>query len=338
MAIGAEIPFGWSVRSRRAIDDRFITADLTTRDALSTFRRHKNLEVFVENTNRSYYLDNDTTNSDWMEVLKSIDVLTEDSGITDDDFLVWFDESEKKHKKIKKSNFKVLLSQLDQGGATTGQVIAWNGTTWAAGTVEGSKWTAVTNGIYRNGRVAIGTNTVGTAFNFDVVGNSRFSGSDVNVQWNNRTITNTGDTLSTGLNLNINRVGGVLNGQGPGIIFCYDEDIDTRFGLIGGLKRGTNVGDLTFYTRNTGQALRHGLTIRANKGVYIGDQAAWFNPVTEADSLQIKNRIATGSFTGTTSRYWKLGERKAATVLLDTTQYITVEVNGVAYGLAVITI
>ena len=105
MAIGAEIPFGWSVRSRRAIDDRFITADLTTRDALSTFRRHKNLEVFVESTNRSYYLDNDTTNSDWMEVLKSIDVLTEDSAITNDDFLVWFDESEKTHKKIKKSDF-----------------------------------------------------------------------------------------------------------------------------------------------------------------------------------------------------------------------------------------
>ena len=105
MAIGAEIPFGWSVRSRRAIDDRFITADLTTRDALSTFRRHKNLEVFVESTNRSYYLDNDTTNSDWMEVLKSIDVLTEDSAITNDDFLVWFDESEKTHKKVKKLNF-----------------------------------------------------------------------------------------------------------------------------------------------------------------------------------------------------------------------------------------
>jgi hypothetical protein len=138
MAIGAEIPFGWSVRSRRAIDDRFITADLTTRDALSTFRRHKNLEVFVESTNRSYYLDNDTTNSDWMEVLKSIDVLTEDSAITDDDFLVWFDENLKTHKKIKKSDF------------------------------GGSKWTEVANGIYRNGRVAIGTTTVTTTDAFVV--------------------------------------------------------------------------------------------------------------------------------------------------------------------------
>jgi hypothetical protein len=40
-----------------------------------------------------------------MEVLKSIDVLTEDSAITNDDFLVWFDESLKTHKKIKKSDF-----------------------------------------------------------------------------------------------------------------------------------------------------------------------------------------------------------------------------------------
>jgi hypothetical protein len=159
MAIGAEIPFGWSVRSRRAIDDRFITADLTTRDALSTFRRHKNLEVFVESTNRSYYIDNDTTNSDWMEVLKSIDVLTEDSAITNDDFLVWFDESEKSHKKVKRLNFKVLLGQLDQGGATTGQVIAWNGAVYAPTTVSGSKWgggATSADTIFRSSSVVIG--------------------------------------------------------------------------------------------------------------------------------------------------------------------------------------
>jgi hypothetical protein len=85
-----------------------------------------------------------------MEVLKSIDVLTEDSNVTDDDFLVWFDESEKTHKKVKRLNFKVLLGQLDQGGATTGQAILWNGTTWEAGTVSGSKWTENSFGIRYN--------------------------------------------------------------------------------------------------------------------------------------------------------------------------------------------
>jgi hypothetical protein len=66
-----------------------------------------------------------------MEVLKSIDVLTEDSGITDDDFLVWFDENLKTHKKIKKSDF------------------------------GGSKWTDGTTPtrIYRDGNIIVGSSS-----------------------------------------------------------------------------------------------------------------------------------------------------------------------------------
>lgn len=58
-----------------------------------------------------------------------------------------------------------------------------------------------------------------------------------------------------------------------------------------------------------------------------------FLAVYESGYVYAKN-IQTTNFTGTTARQWKLGERKAATVAFDTTQYITVEVNGVTYNLA----
>jgi len=119
-AVGADIPFGWSVRSRNPIDDRFITANLTSRDALSTFRRHKNLEVFVESENKSFYLDNSTTNSDWKEVLKNIDVLTESSLITDNDYVVWFDDTTKTHLKIKLLDFKTFIGSGGGGDTVEG--------------------------------------------------------------------------------------------------------------------------------------------------------------------------------------------------------------------------
>jgi hypothetical protein len=72
----------------------------------------------------------------------------------------------------------VPLTMLTQGGATDGQAIVWNDADgkWEAGTVEGSKWTEVANGIYRDGRVAIGTTTVGTSYLLDVVGATRIEG------------------------------------------------------------------------------------------------------------------------------------------------------------------
>lgn len=49
-----------------------------------------------------------------------------------------------------------VLSDLDQGDATTGQAVVWNGTAWAPGTV-GSKWTDAPDGnIRRNSKIGIG--------------------------------------------------------------------------------------------------------------------------------------------------------------------------------------
>jgi hypothetical protein len=110
-----------------------------------------------------------------MEVLKSIDVLTEDSGITDDDFLVWFDENEKTHKKIKKSDF--------------------GGSKWSAGTGDD---------IFRSsGNVGIGVNPTsgnklhlrlsptGNNFDFRVRENTFSGGSGIEVAFGDFTAAQT---------------------------------------------------------------------------------------------------------------------------------------------------
>ena len=54
-------------------------------------------------------------------------------------------------------------------------------------------------------------------------------------------------------------------------------------------------------------------------------------------SLQLSSAIKTGAPTSGTSAEWKLGSRVAATVALDTTQYIEVDIGGTLYKLAIVT-
>ena len=54
-------------------------------------------------------------------------------------------------------------------------------------------------------------------------------------------------------------------------------------------------------------------------------------------NTSVAGSIQTGAPTTGTSRPWKLGAREAATVVLDTTQYIEVEVAGTFYKLAIVT-
>jgi hypothetical protein len=232
----------------------------------------------------------------------------------------------------------VPLTMLGQGGATTGQAVVWDGAKWAAGTVSGSKWTEVTNGIYRNGRVAIGTTTVGTDKTLDVVGKSRFIHTTFDSVVMGRNI---GSSAVTGMFIgglvSLVKSSAVSNGQGISWFFGEGETAANLLAGFGAMKRGTGTGDFIIQNQLAGTT-GNTLNITSGGGAYIGREATTYSPTVEDGSLQIKNRLLTGNFTGTTARYWKLGERKAATVLLDTTQYITVEVNGVAYGLALITL
>jgi hypothetical protein len=233
----------------------------------------------------------------------------------------------------------VPLTMLGQGGATTGQAVVWDGTKWAAGTVEGSKWTEVANGIYRNGRVAIGTTTVGTVYNFAVTGKSVFIDSGQDVITARRTITDSSVTPRTAIQISVERTGGVLNGQGAAFSFIYDNVLNNRIGGLSAIKRADNSGEVQVYVYDSSSTATVGAVFLRNAGAYIGSRLTTAAEAsTEADSLEVKNRIKTGDFTGTTARYWKLGERKAATVLLDTTQYITVKVDGTIYNLALATV
>jgi hypothetical protein len=308
MATGAEIPFGWSVRSRRAIDDRFITANLTTRDALSEFRRHKNLEVFVESTNRSYYLDNDTTNSDWMEVLKSIDVLTEDSGITDDDFLVWFDESLKTHKKIKKSDF------------------------------GGSKWTEVANGIYRGGRVVIGASTVSTNQTFKVTGSGvtallKSTNSAALIASRVTTARYPASGIASSFS-NYSENTTIENGVGVGFTFAATTGTDpitgfTGLSLIGSYLRSaaSQQADFVIFTRNGSATLQENLHLRYDGALVIGHGAS--NPSFGA-FLDVRGDIKTSNPTGWTARPFQIGEVTTGTVTPD--GRLILSLNGINYA------
>ena len=63
-------------------------------------------------------------------------------------------------KSIKIEDLPIAPSQLLQEGATTGQALVWDGAKYAPSSASVSKWTEVTNGIYRDGRVAVNKNTV----------------------------------------------------------------------------------------------------------------------------------------------------------------------------------
>jgi hypothetical protein len=129
-------------------------------------------------------------------------------------------------------------------------------------------------------------------------------------------------------------------------------DIPSIGGFRAFVNTGTDLGYLSLGAPNNNTGLAY---LNGNPGTKRWDcRMNWANDYTEwlhnSASNGIPNTtthvalqfgvqgIRTGNFTGTTARFWKLGERKAATVLLDTTQYITVEVNGVVYNLALATV
>jgi hypothetical protein len=232
-------------------------------------------------------------------------------------------------------------TQILQGGATTGQVLKWDGSKWAPAAESGSKWTEVTNGIYRNGRVAIGTTTVGTAFNLDVLGKVRFKHTTFDSQLFIRDIgALTGFGAYAAGAITLQRTGGVEVNQGVAFLMQGNEGANDFWAALGGIKTGTASGNLILQCWVSGTP---GINaeVTSGGGLFIGRKtgtALATRPTTEAGSLQVTNRILTGNFTGTTARYWKLGERKAATVALDTTQYITVEVDGTIYNLALATV
>jgi hypothetical protein len=195
--------------------------------------------------------------------------------------------------------------------------------------IAGSKWTEVTNGIYRNGRVAIGQTTVSTDWQLEVNGNTNIKSTARNGFSVLRTFTSADLTLFAAARLSATRSGGLLNGQGPAFYFAADGSDNDRLGVFGAIKRGTHTGDIVFQTNNGSVTTRHQLTVKSAGGVYIGDETVPFNASTEASSLEVKNRIKTGNVGASTARFVKMGDVTTATVTPD--RLWRIEINGVEY-------
>lgn len=82
-----------------------------------------------------------------------------------------------------------------------------------------------------------------------------------------------------------------------------------------------------------------GNTSGQNNNFYIFDNNASSTrlTITPAGNTAIFGAISTGAPTGGTAASWKLGSRVAATVVLSTTEYIELDVNGTLYKLAIVT-
>jgi hypothetical protein len=222
---------------------------------------------------------------------------------------------------------------LDQGGATDGQAIVWNDGDgkWEAGTIEGSKWTGVTNGIYRDGRVAINKATIGTDGKLQVVQNSSETGIKI-------------ETNQTGFNrfpLNIVRGStSLFRTFASGGFQSFINDGTDRglvsFGFTDGAFQAITIFNSTPGTKRyeirTDFSNEFFAIINNNRNNGTAD------PTLDKAADIGSQGIRTKNITGSTARFWRFGERKAGTVLLDTTQYITVEVDGTVYNLALATI
>ena len=193
--------------------------------------------------------------------------------------------------------------------------------------VSGSKWTEVANGIYRDGRVAIGTTTVGTTYNLEVEGQSLFTRASFPIATFERRITGAGVGIY-GVNvMKLNRTDGtVANGQGTS--FTFVAGASEFLGAFGALKRSANTGGFTFQLWNSGSAgdVFH---LLANGGAYIGRNAVNFNPSVNADSLFIKGAFRTGSIGASQARYVKMGDVTTGTITPD--RIWRVEIDGVEY-------
>ena len=87
-------------------------------------------------------------------------------------------------------------------------------------------------------------------------------------------------------------------------------------------------GDGTLYATGTSTTMNYRFDTYSNSNALI---------ITNAGNLEVLNSIKTGTPTGGTAAAWKLGSRVAATVVVNTTEYIEVDIGGTLYKLATVT-
>jgi hypothetical protein len=97
-------------------------------------------------------------------------------------------------------------------------------------------------------------------------------------------------------------------------------------------------------TKNSASQLNNSIAIGVGTLVTASNTAMWGNASMSTHIFQSGNlevtagSIKTAAPSGYTAKPWKLGERVAAGVTFDSGQYIAVEIDGVTYYLATVTI
>lgn len=259
---------------------------------------------------------------------------------------------------------------LDQEGATNGQVLTWvtANSRFEPVTPSGgsSNWTVSGSDIYRNSQVTIGQTTIisadlgvkqvniNSAFRIDGLAKST-----------RRTIQSIYE--SSTLRYTIDNWGVPIWRLWSGVSEAGALAFSTPTGRVGILTATTDAFTLATRGYIDWDNVNHNCYIGVNNTTrfYINNGFFGLNTSgTSAQTIQIRaitgqtiifnslniagtgifavyesgyayaQNVQTANFTGTTARQWKLGERKAAAVAFDATQYLTVQVNGVTYNLA----
>jgi len=233
------------------------------------------------------------------------------------------------------SNINQSLTILDQGDAEslgiyrnfTGAADA--GTIFTLGTTNGSgvptaaaKLVGVLNGAKTDGYFVIQTvssSTAQTRMQVESNGNvliGTTTDAGQKLQVNGTALI--GSTLTVGGNLNVDSGDLIING--------------TASNTIGS-------GPYEAFV-NIANSYQYVLQLNASYGLdFWNYQGSWNNRITFAGDGNISTvgSLTTGAPSGGTAAAWKLGSRVAATVVLDTTQYIELDVGGTLYKLAIVT-
>jgi hypothetical protein len=143
------------------------------------------------------------------------------------------------------------------------------------------------------------------------------------------------------LGIDVNGVGGIANpailatitsGDGNGIVYRRTFSANTAsIGIIGQLYNSNNA--FNTYTAIYSQIIDNTAGSEDGRLFITCDKNG-----TETTELIIDSSgLKTSTPVGGTAAYWKFGQRVAAAVVLDATQYIELEVGGTLYKLAIVT-
>jgi len=145
-----------------------------------------------------------------------------------------------------------------------------------------------------------------------------------------------GTSTDTGQKLQVNGYTYITTSDNNVYILDLYQSASNTYGAIA--IRGTNRGgEIDFFDATTVQSAIYSEGGATKNLILSTNGYTEALRLTNTQNAEFAGSIKTAAPAGGTSRAWKLGARVAATVALDTTQYIEVEIAGNFYKLAIVT-